>query len=150
MRLPDWLHRSLKSTKNPNLPGDPEGRMQILNLIRKTHLASNVEIAGSGGKRTKGLLGRKGLAPGEGMWIVPCEAVHTFGMQFPIDLVYLDRGLRIKKLRSSVAPWRLSACLSAHSILELPAGTILESQSQPGDLLEFSPAEAKTGSRETK
>ena len=124
--------------------------MQILNLTRKTHLARNAEIAGSGGKRTKGLLGRKGLAQGEGMWIVPCEAVHTFGMQFPIDLVYLDRGLRIKKVRSSVSPWRLSACLSAHSILELPTGTIRESQSQPGDLLEFSPAEAKTGAGEAK
>jgi len=136
--------------RGSGLPADTEGRMQIFNLMRKTHLARNAEIAGSGGKRTKGLLGRKGLAPGEGMWIVPCEAVHTFGMQFPIDLVYLDRGLRIKKLRSSVAPWRLSACLSAHSILELPAGTICESQSQPGDLLEFSPAEGRTGSSETK
>src|SRR6476646_2743537 len=150
MKLPDWVRRSLKSTKNPSLRADPKGRMQILNLKRKTHLARNAEIAGSGGKRTKGLLGRKGLAPGEGMWIVPCEAVHTFGMQFPIDLVYLDRGLRIKKVQSSVSPWRLSACLSAHSILELPAGTIRQSQSQPGDLLEFSPAEAKTESRETK
>ena len=150
MKLPDWMRRSLKSTKNPNLAANPEGRMQIFNLMRKTHLALNAEIAGSGGKRTKGLLGRMGLAPGEGMWIVPCEAVHTFGMQFPIDLVYLDRGLRIKKVRSNVPPWRLSACLSAHSILELPAGTICESQSQPGDLLEFSPAEGRTGSSETK
>ena len=150
MKLPDWVRRSLKSNKNLNISADSEGRMQILNLTRKTHLARNAEIAGSGGKRTKGLLGRKGLAQGEGMWIVPCEAVHTFGMQFPIDLVYLDRGLRIKKVRSNVPPWRLSACLSAHSILELPAGTICESQSQPGDLLEFSPAEGRTGSSETK
>jgi len=136
--------------RSSGLSADTEGRMQILNLMRKTHLAHNAEIAGSGRKRTKGLLGRKGLAPGEGMWIIPCEAVHTFGMQFPIDLVYLDRGLRIKKVRSSVPPWRLSACMSAHSILELPAGTIRQSQSQPGDLLEFSPAEPNTGSRETK
>jgi len=145
MKVPDWMR-----TKNPTSSADREGRLQILNVMRKTHLARNAEIAGSGGKRTKGLLGRKGLAPGEGMWIVPCEAVHTFGMQFPIDLVYLDRGLRIKKVRSSVSPWRLSACLSAHSILELPTGTIRESQSQPGDLLEFSPAEAKTGAGEAK
>ena len=150
MKLRGWVRRSLVGGRGSGLPADTEGRMQIFNLMRKTHLARNAEIAGSGGKRTKGLLGRKGLAPGEGMWIVPCEAVHTFGMQFPIDLVYLDRGLRIKKVRSSVSPWRLSACLSAHSILELPAGTIRLSQSQPGDLLEFSPAEAKTGSRETK
>ena len=118
--------------------------MQIVNLTRKTQLANNAEVAGSGAKRTKGLLGRKNLEPGEGMWIVPCEAVHTFGMRFPIDLVYLDRKHRVKKVRSNVVPWRLSACLSAHSILELPSGTIDETLTQTGDLLEFSPASAST------
>jgi len=75
------------------------------------------------------------------LWIVPCESVHTFFMRFPIDLVYLDRKHRIKKVRSAVGPWRLSACLSAHSILELPAGTIRATQTQPGDSLEFLPSE---------
>ena len=60
---------------------------------------------------------------------------------FPIDLVYLDRKNRIKKVRSAVGPWRLSACLSAHSVLELPAGTIRGTQTQPGDTLEFVPLE---------
>jgi hypothetical protein len=59
-------------------------------------------------------------------------------MRFPIDLVYLDRKHKIKKVRSAVGAWRMSVCLSAHSILELPAGTIRNTQSQPGDLLEFS------------
>jgi hypothetical protein len=103
-----------------------------------------MECADSGPKRNKGLLGRERLSPGEGLWIVPCEAVHTFAMRFPIDLVYLDRKHRIKKLRSEVPPWRLSACLSAHSIIELPAGTIRSTDTQPGDTLEFSPA-ALTG-----
>jgi uncharacterized membrane protein (UPF0127 family) len=118
--------------------------MKIDNLTRKTQLASNAVVAGSGAKRTKGLLGRKSLEPGEGMWIVPCEAVHTFGMRFPIDLVYLDRKQRVKKVRSNVVPWRLSACLSAHSILELPSGTIEATLTQTGDLLEISPASAST------
>lgn len=118
--------------------------MQIFNITRKTRLASNAVVAGSGAKRTKGLLGRKSLEPGEGMWIVPCEAVHTFGMRFPIDLVYLDRKHRVKKVRSNVVPWRLSACLSAHSILELPSGTIGATLTQTGDLLEISPASAST------
>jgi uncharacterized membrane protein (UPF0127 family) len=60
-------------------------------------------------------------------------------MQFPIDLIYIDRSKRIKKVRSSVPPWRLSVCLSAHSILELPAGTIRSTMTQVGDTLEFSP-----------
>jgi hypothetical protein len=62
-------------------------------------------------------------------------------MRFPIDLVYLDRERRIKKARSAVGPWRLSACLSAHSILELPAGTIRETKTERGDTLEIAAAE---------
>jgi uncharacterized membrane protein (UPF0127 family) len=114
--------------------------MQVSNLTRHTVLASCMEVADSGPKRNKGLLGRSRLSPGEGLWIVPCEAVHTFGMKFPIDLVYLDRKRRIVKVRAGVPPWRLSACLSAHSVLELAAGAIRNTQTSPGDMLEFSPA----------
>ncbi len=80
------------------------------------------------------------LEPGGGLWIVPCESVHTFFMQFPIDLVYIDRNNRIRKVRESVPPWRLSVCLSAHSILELPAGTIRRTQTQRGDTLQILPS----------
>jgi uncharacterized membrane protein (UPF0127 family) len=113
--------------------------MQVSNITRHTVLATCLEVADSGPKRNKGLLGREFLAPGEGLWIIPCEAVHTFAMKFPIDLVYLDRKKRIKKLKSEVPPWRLSACLLAHSVLELPPGAIRNTQTQPGDLLDFSP-----------
>ena len=119
-----------------------DARLLVSNPARGTVLATRLEVADSASKRNKGLLGRKGLAPGEGLWIVPCESVHTFFMQFPIDLVYLDRKNRVRKVRSAVGPWRLSACLSAHSILELPAGTIRDSRTEAGDTLEFGPAEA--------
>ena len=123
----------------------PEIRLRVANLTRKTLLATCMEVAESGANRNKGLLGRASLAPGEGLWIIPCEAVHTFWMQFPIDLVYLDRKKRIKKLKCSVPPWRLSACLSAHSILELPSGTIQNSRTEIGDTLEFSSATLSDG-----
>jgi uncharacterized membrane protein (UPF0127 family) len=58
-------------------------------------------------------------------------------MRFAIDLVYLDRRNRVRKVRSAVGPWRVSACLTAHSILELPAGVVLSSQTQKGDTIEF-------------
>jgi hypothetical protein len=61
-------------------------------------------------------------------------------MKFPIDLVYLDRKKRIKKVRRDVPPWRVSACLSAYSVVELASGTIDATRTQPGDRLEFSPA----------
>lgn len=117
--------------------------MQVKNLTRQTVLATSLEVADSSAKRSKGLLGRKGLAPGGGLWIVPCESVHTFWMQFPIDLVYLDRNHRVKKVRSSVAPWRMSACLAAYSVIELPAGTICESKTLAGDKLEIAPPESR-------
>ncbi len=116
---------------------DLDERMQVMNLTRDTVLATRLEVANTGPKRNKGLLGRKSLAPGEGLWIVPCESVHTFGMQFAIDLIYLDRNLRIKKVRSNVVPWRISLCLSAHSILELPPGTIGRTESHVGDTVEL-------------
>ena len=120
--------------------GRPESdsRLKIWNLTRQVELARCVKVADHGATRRKGLLGQEGLAAGEGLWIVPCESVHTFGMRFPIDLVYLDRKKRVRKVRSSVPPWRLSACLSAHSVLELSSGTIQQTRTRPGDRLEFS------------
>jgi hypothetical protein len=120
---------------------NPDTRLRVANITRGTVLATRLEVADSGPKRNKGLLGRKGLADGEGLWITPCESVHTFFMQFPIDLVYLDRKNRVRKLCNSVPAWRISVCLSAHSILELPSGTIRNTQTQSGDTLEFSPAQ---------
>ncbi len=130
-----------KNGKNARGSTTPEIRLQMVNITRQTTLASSVEVASSGAQRSKGLLGRKGLAPGGGLWIVPCEAVHTFGMQFSLDLVYLDRKHRIKKIKKNVPPWRISACLTAHSVVELPAGSILDEDAQPGDLVELAPAQ---------
>jgi uncharacterized protein len=118
----------------------PEGPQQAINLTRGTILASRLELAGTGESRRKGLLGRESLARGEGLWITPCESVHTFFMRFAIDLIYLDRKLRVRKIRSNVTPWHVSACFSAHSVLELPAGAIHESRTECGDAVEIAVA----------
>lgn len=115
-------------------------RMRVRNLTRQTEIASCVEVAETATARNKGLLGRTSLPPGGGLWIVPCESVHTFFMKFPLDLLYIDHHKKVRKVRVNVGPWRLSACLSAHSIIELPAGTLLNTQTQRGDQLEFAPA----------
>lgn len=122
--------------------GAPPARLQALNRTRGAVLADQLEVAGSGRTRRKGLLGRDKLSPGEGMWIVPCESVHTFFMRFPIDLVYLDRKNRVRKLRTGVGPWRISACFMARSVLELPCGAIRATQTQRGDIVEVVPAPA--------
>lgn len=74
-------------------------------------------------ERMRGLLGRNPLGPKEGLWIAPCSSVHTFGMRYGLDLVYLDRKGRVLKLAAGVGPCRLSACWRAHSTLEIPSGT---------------------------
>ena len=141
MNLIRWFSDHLSETRRPK-PNSPK---KISNLTRGVVLAHRVEVADHGATRRKGLLGRDGLPAGEGLWIVPCESVHTFGMKFPIDLVYLDRNKKVKKVRSCVPAWRLSACLSAHSVVELAAGTIQETQTRPGDRLEFSSVDPPSG-----
>ena len=99
----------------------------VRNQTRNTVLGDAVEVADTSEKRRVGLLKHARLDPGSGLWIVPCESVHTFFMKFPIDLVYLDKQRKVRKVRHAVPAW----------ILELPAGTAEESGTLPGDELTF-------------
>ena len=112
-------------------------KARIRNLTRNTELGAAIEIADTSAKRRTGLLKHSSLSPGEGLWILPCESVHTFFMKFPIDLVYLDKKRIVRKVRYAVRPWRMSACFTAHSIIELPAGAARASGTIIGDQLEI-------------
>ena len=111
-------------------------KYRLRNLTRGIVLGDAIDLADTSEKRRTGLLKHDRLDPGQGLWIVPCESVHSFFMKFAIDLVYLDRNKKVRKVRHRMAPWRVSACLSAHSILELPAGAVAASGTQAGDQLE--------------
>ncbi len=112
-------------------------KVRIRNRTRNTELGNAIEIADSSAQRRTGLLKRSGLERGEGLWIVPCESVHTFFMKFAIDLVYLDKKHKVRKVRHAVKPWRMSLCLTAHSIVELPPGAAQASGTLAGDELEI-------------
>jgi uncharacterized protein len=112
-------------------------KVRITNLNRGTVLAEAAQLADDSAARRRGLLGRKCLLPGEGLWIVPCEAVHTIGMQFPIDVVFLSVDNRVLKIRDSMPPWRLAGCFRAYSVLELPSGTAAPAGTKPGDRLQI-------------
>jgi uncharacterized protein len=112
-------------------------KVRVRNQTRNTVLATAAEVADTSAKRRAGLLKKEKLDRGEGLWIAPCESVHTFFMKFPIDLVYLDKSKKVRKVRHAVPPWRLSACLTAHSVLELPAGMAAASGTENGDQLLF-------------
>ena len=111
-------------------------KVRLVNTSKQTVLGESIEIARSSGERNKGLLGRKGLDPGTGLWIIPTEAVHTFWMQFAIDLVFLDRKKRVTKVVSALKPFRMAMSWRASSVVELPAGAAAQAQTQRGDQIE--------------
>jgi uncharacterized membrane protein (UPF0127 family) len=112
-------------------------KFQVRNVTRGTSIGDFIDTAESSAQRRTGLLKHDKLDQGTGLWIVPCEAVHTFFMKFAIDLIYLDRRRRVRSVVRELRPWRLSVCLPAHSVLELPAGTIDRTNTQMGDELEL-------------
>jgi uncharacterized membrane protein (UPF0127 family) len=111
--------------------------IRILNRTRRTVLATEAEVADTSRKRKVGLLEHQSLPDGQGLWIVPCEGIHTFGMKFAIDVVFLNRKKKVMKVRPDMGRRRISLCLLAHSVLELPAGTAAATGLQRGDELEF-------------
>ncbi|HTM09365.1 MAG TPA: DUF192 domain-containing protein [Verrucomicrobiae bacterium] len=117
--------------------------MPVTNLDKKTWLATNIRKADTFVTRLLGLLRRKRLAPEEALWLVPGKAVHTVGMKFPIDVIFIDRNKKVVAIVPSMAPNRATRFyIGAHSILELPNGTILKSCTEAGDRLDISLAES--------
>lgn len=113
---------------------------QAFNRTRQAHLATALAVANTHWRRLRGLLGldMNDFRNGSGLWIVPCHGVHTLGMGFPIDVLYLDRGLKVVGVRSDVRPWRFTPVLTqATSVLELPCGTAVETKTSVGDTIEI-------------
>jgi uncharacterized protein len=111
--------------------------MRVANQTRNTTLGDRVAVANTPDTRNRGLLKHSTLEPGEGLWIVPTQSIHMFFMKFALDIVYLNKAKRVLKLVRNLKPWRISICLSAHSVLELPVGTIDSSGTAKGDQMEF-------------
>lgn len=108
----------------------------VYNQTRECFLSLGVTPADNIFKRLKGLIGRLSMRSDEGLWVVPSSGVHTWGVLFPLDLIYLDENYRVVYVtehfpRFRVGPLRLKAA----SVLELPTHTIYSSQTQEGDQL---------------
>lgn len=99
-------------------------------------MADHLVLANTAWTRLRGLLGRRSLAPNEALWMRPCSSVHTFWMLFAIDVVFLDRQLRIVKLVENLRPFRLTwPAPHTASVIELPAHAIARHNLQIGDEL---------------
>ncbi|HKS95169.1 MAG TPA: DUF192 domain-containing protein [Terriglobia bacterium] len=126
-----------------------EGAVFVYNRTKETFLAYKVRIADSMLSRLVGLLGRRSLAPDSGLWIVPSSGVHTLGMLFTIDVVFLDKNLKVVGVRELLRPFSITSLnLQADSVLELPAHTIFKSRTEVGDQLVVSSHESALTSNE--
>ena len=96
-----------------------------------------VEVASSFRARLRGWLGRAEAPPSRGLWIAPCDGVHTFAMHFPIDLVFVDAFGVVKRIDRCVRPWRVRICIGALSVIELAAGQTREIGIEIADRLEL-------------
>lgn len=110
--------------------------MHIINRTRGVALAREARIAGSWWSRLRGLLGKKGLKPGQGLVLAPCNAIHTCFMRFTIDVVFINDYGRVLEIYHTMAPFRFSARVKgAARVVELPAGILRQSDTRVGDVL---------------
>jgi uncharacterized protein len=108
----------------------------VYNLTRECFLSLGVTPADTPFMRLKGLIGKLKLRVDEGLWVVPSCGIHTVGVLFPLDLVYLDENHQVIHVIEHFPKFRISPLRPhASSVLELPTHTIFSSQTQPGDQL---------------
>lgn len=117
-------------------------KVYVYNKTRESFVATEVVVADTYLRRLVGLLGKtkRWARPGRGLWITPSHGVHTFGMLFPLDLIFLDQEKQVVAIEEHVRPFRISnVSLKADSVLELPAHTVFRTGTRIGDRLEIVP-----------
>jgi len=117
----------------------------VYNKTRERFVATHATVADGYFSRLVGLLGttRRWARPGKGLWIVPSHGVHTIGMMYALDLIFLDRDHKVVDVEEHVRPFRISkVSFKAESVLELPAHTVFRTETRVGDQLEISPVRA--------
>jgi uncharacterized membrane protein (UPF0127 family) len=115
----------------------------VFNMTQQSFLGLQVERADTLFSRLRGLLGRTRLAGDEGVWVVPSRGIHSIGLMFPMDVVYLDEQCQVIHVVEQLAPFRIAPYRSkAHSVLELPSRAVSLSRTQVGDMLLICPPEA--------
>lgn len=116
---------------------EPEDRWRLVHDRTGQVVADRLQTAFDSASRRTGLLAQSSWPPGSALIIAPCQAVHTVGMRFAIDVLFVDRGGRVVKVRERVRPWRMAAALTAFAAIELPAGA-LAGAVRTGDVLSVS------------
>lgn len=113
-----------------------DGTVFVFNKTKQTFLAYRVKVADSMLSRLVGLLGKRSLEADGGLWIFPSRGIHTLGMLFDIDVVFLDKDFKVVGVHEVIHPFSMTGLyLNAESAIELPAHTIFKSRTSVGDEL---------------
>jgi uncharacterized protein len=126
------------------MPGsNPRDQFYVYNKTRETFVATEATVADDYFRRLIGLLGKtkRWAKLGRGLWIIPSRGVHTIGMLFPIDVLFLNKNKEVIHIEEHMRPFRISkVSLKATSVVELPAHAIYRSGTKVGDRLEIASA----------
>lgn len=113
-------------------------KVKVFNESQNTLLLEEAELADSFFLRLKGLLGRSSLQVGSGMIIMPCKAVHTVGMNFKIDVAFIDKNNYVCHIINSMEPYRFSPTIKkAHYVIEAPPETFKNARTKIGERIKF-------------
>ena len=135
-RVPDNIVR-LHTFSDGEIGGGMELRTYcVYNLTRECFLSLHVTVADTFFSRLRGFIGKLKLKSDEGLWVVPSRGIHTVGLNFPLDLLYLDAEFQVIHVVEYLPSFRIAPLKAqAESVLELPAHTIYSSETKPGDQL---------------
>jgi uncharacterized protein len=114
---------------------DPTARWVLRNARHAGIVARTIETAFDSPTRNRGLLGRSGLADDHALILAPCSSIHTFFMQFAIDVAFVDRGGGVLRVREALGPWRMQIALRAFAVVEFASGSLNRSDTRAGDRL---------------
>jgi len=112
--------------------------MEVHNKTRNRSLGTSVRTASGAIARTRGLLRTESLPEGEGLWIRPCRGIHSIGMKYAFDALFIDPSMKVVGVYNRFPRNRVSRIFpSADGVLELPAGTIERTGTRIGDEIAF-------------
>jgi uncharacterized membrane protein (UPF0127 family) len=109
---------------------------KLMNQTQNKILLDKMEVANTLVSRMKGLIGKEKIESGYGLWIKKCNSIHTFLMSFPIDVIFVDKNLKVKKCIEQIEPNKIVwPIFGASSVIELKSGFLSEHKTQIGDQL---------------
>ena len=112
--------------------------MKVFNQTRNVWLITHGRLANTFWSRLRGLLGSAPLQAGQGLILAGEKSIHTLFMTFPIDVVYVDKNCKVIRVDSNMVPYRLGPFITPSAyVLEMPVGTIAQTDTKIGDQLKF-------------